>query len=179
MGITRIIKLFLSITLLWLVIGCLILLPAKNGMAQNAEEEEYTLSITTRVLESISLFTLENIVLADLQPSQRQITIDPTTDPQAGLMKATGRPDTQVRISFIGEQRLIHHEQEASAVFEYRISGNDVNQQLTSELVEENTYEFRFNDHGEYYFWIGGSAMIDNLPGGRYSGEFVVEVEYL
>lgn len=164
------IKLFLTLTVI-------VLLSSANALAQDSGND-YSISISTQILESIELLTIRSIDISNVQPSQGTIYISPTRDAEAGMMKAQGRPGADIRISFLSDQVLTSTGSDGAIAFEYLVTGNDKDEQETSEMLEPENQNFQLNEDGEYFFWIGGTATVSGAPGGNYSGEFTIEVDY-
>lgn len=150
-----------------------------TGYAQNGSlNTELSISITTEVVETIELFTLQNINLGVIQPSQQTVTVDPVTSPNAGIMLATGNPNSILRVSYRDQVELQSSDGNEIIIFKYRVSGSSQYDQSTSEYLEPESKDLSFNESGEYFFWIGGSTDISNITGGKFEGDFTFEVEY-
>lgn len=127
----------------------------------------------------VSIVTLRDMFLDRQITRQGIITIDPLTDVQAGQMRAEGRPNSEVRISFLQERELTRIGGSETIMFYYDIAGNDIDDQPSAEVLDLDNRDFRLNEDGEFYFWIGGRVDIRNAVQGSYDGEFTVEIEYL
>jgi len=162
--------------------ACLFLLLFSQARAQqNDEGQNKTVSITVsaRVIETIELITIRNIQFGNAQPGQNQINIIPTRDTRAGKMKATGRPDASIKVSYVRTWQLSRTDGPGKLNFRYRVAGNTKDDQSTAELLQNDNRDLHFNSDGEYYFWIGGQANIQNAQPGNYQGDFTIEIEYI
>lgn len=61
----------------------------------------------------------------------------------------------------------------------YEISGNSIENQSTSELLDTENRSIQFSLEGRYYFWIGGRINITNAVPGNYEGDFTIEIDYI
>ena len=130
---------------------------------------------------SIELETISDIGL--LRASQLQdgdeVVINPVFDPEAGIMRASGQPNAEIRVSYLTEMEVARREGPGLIFFEYQVSGYPGDNQRESELLDLLEREVRFNEDGIYYFWIGGTIDLSEALPGNYDGEFTIEIEYM
>ena len=158
---------------------------APSAKAQDSDNNGTSVSLSMGVAvniissTSVDIVTLREMNLGNLQPSRGTIEINPVDDFEAGLLRAEGQPNTDVRISFLRERELVRVGGNETLLFQYVISSNLIEDQQSSEVLEPDNRDFFFNENGELYFWIGGFIDISSAVPGTYEGEFTIEVEYL
>jgi len=168
----------MNIQRLFLVLLPALLLPATSLLfAQRTNS--MSVNVTATVMNDIELTTIRNMQFGAVQPGQRNLSIDPVLDPEAGKMIATGIPNSMVRVSFIREWELTNDQNNQTLTFSYQVAGNSEDNQNTAELLRTDNRGLTFNEDGEYYFWIGGSVTVTNAVPGNYEGEFTIEIEYM
>lgn len=153
-----------------------------NATAQETTiNNSVTLRVTATIQENnrIELQTLREINIGQVQPGMETIDINPVTDPEAGLLRALGEPDTSIQINFVEERLLTTPDSDQALRFIYVVSGNSIEEQQLSELLTADTRDLRMNEDGEFYFWIGGFVDLSGASQGNYEGEFTIEIEYL
>lgn len=155
-----------------------------DGQAQRGQPGRHAVTITataTVIGNAIELLTISEMSLIQASQLQQQdeIYINPVFDAEAGIMKAIGQPNAQVRVSYIAEREIFRREGPGSLVFYYEVSGLGSDNQRESELLEDLEREVRLNENGEFYFWIGGRVNLGNALSGSYDGEFTIEIEYI
>lgn len=161
-------------------ISFLFLLIISFAVSSHAQEiSGMNIEVTANVIESIELTTLQNMQFDDIQPGQEELSISPILDPNAGRMVAKGIPDARIRLSYLKEWTLTNDRDNSTLTFYYQLSGNDLENQSNSELLQANNRNLQFNSEGEYFIWIGGSVNISNAQPGNYEGEFTIEIEYI
>ncbi|MBN2732061.1 MAG: hypothetical protein JXR26_06510, partial [Balneolaceae bacterium] len=74
---------------------------------------------------------------------------------------------------------IYHSASNSSIDFNYLVAVNSENNQATSELISSDSRIFEMNSEGELFLWVGGRADISTIQPGNYTGDFVLEVEYL
>lgn len=161
----------------------LLLLPLAT-IAQTQDENGTSVNITasaTVVSNGIEMETISDIGV--LRASQLQdgdeVVINPVFDSEAGIMRARGQPNAEIRVSYLSEMEVARREGGGVIVFNYLVSGYPDFNQEASELLNLLEYQVRFNDEGEYYFWIGGEIDLSDALPGNYDGEFTIEIEYM
>lgn len=159
-----------------------LLVQSNIAEAQNQQnnhiQPDLSISISTSVVESIELFTLSHIQAGKVQPGEGKIRIDPISNPNAGSMKATGNPNSTIRISYRDVKELRAVDGDGILRFYYQVSGSPQDDQRTSEYIDTESRDFTFNENGEFYFWIGGQAELSGNISGRFEGDFTFEIEY-
>ena len=135
--------------------------------------------VTATTDSEVSMITLRDMNIDAQVTRQGMVEVNPLLDAQAGQMRAEGRPNATVRISFLQQRELTRIGGPETLLFVYNISGNNLDDQASSEILELDNREFQLNDEGEFYFWIGGQVDIRNAVQGAYDGEFTIEIEYL
>lgn len=151
------------------------------AIAQSSAEDAVSANIRVDavVIPSIELITVNTMTFGNMQPGQREIYINPVNSLNAGFMIAVGMPDSEFRLNYLPERELTQSDGNASLTFTYEISGNTVENQSTSELLEVDNRNIRFNDEGRYYIWIGGRVNLENAQPGNYEGDFTIEIDYI
>lgn len=114
-----------------------------------------------------------------LQPGQREIYVNPVNSLNAGYMIAVGTPDAEFRLNYLPKRELTQINGTETLTFTYEISGNTEENQATSELLELDNRNIRFNSEGQYYIWLGGRVNIENAAPGNYEGDFTIEIDYI
>ena len=155
-----------------------ILLAAQN---QNNGTSISISASATVVGGDIDISTITDMGIIDAQRTQEGsvLYINPVFDTQAGIMRASGNPGAQIRVSYLSEMVIERREGEGTITFNYEISGFESNNQRESELLDQIERELRFNEDGEFYFFIGGTVDLSNALPGNYDGEFTMEIEYM
>lgn len=151
------------------------------AIAQSSAEGTVSanIRIDAEVIPSIELITVNSMTLGNMQPGQREIYVNPVNSLNAGFMIAVGMPDSEFRLNYLPERELTQSDGDATLTFTYEISGNTVENQSTSELLEVDNRNIRFNDEGRYYIWIGGRVNLENAEPGNYEGDFTIEIDYI
>lgn len=114
-----------------------------------------------------------------LQPGQREIYVNPVNSLNAGYMIAVGTPDAEFRLNYLPKRELTQINGTETLTFTYEISGNTEENQATSELLELDNRNIRFNSEGQFYKWLGGRVNIENAAPGNYEGDFTIEIDYI
>ena len=149
--------------------------------AQNDQDQSISASVNVNaeVIQSIELITISTMQFGNVQPGQQQIYVNPITDLNAGFMIAVGTPNAEFRLNYLPERELTQIEGDATLTFTYEISGNSVEDQSTSELLELDNRNIRFNEEGRFYIWVGGRVNLENAAPGNYEGDFTIEIDYI
>ncbi len=164
--------------------AALLLLLPFAGMTQEQNERGASISITasaTVMPSNIELITISDMGILDAQLLQNgdTIYINPVMDPEAGIMRAHGQPNSEIRVSYLPEEQVTRREGPGSLVFVYEVSGFPGDSQRESELLDQLERELRFNEEGVFYFYIGGYVDLSDALPGNYDGEFTIEIEYI
>lgn len=170
--ITGIYKVFI-LTVLILVLN------SYSSFAQEAQPRSVSIAVTAQVSSATELFTIQTVDFRYEDVELNVLSIEPTTNPSAGKMVARGMPDTGMRINFLQNRELINVNTNHVLFFEYYVSGNSVDVQETSELINPDNRDLTFNDEGEFYIWVGGRVDLSTAQPGSYEGEFSIEIEYI
>ena len=149
-------------------------LSAQDGNGISAE-----VNVTAEVMQSIELITVNSMQFGNVQPGQREIYINPISSLNAGFMIAVGTPDAEFRLNYLPERELTQINGDATLTFTYEIAGNSEDNQATSELLELDNRNIRFNNEGRYYIWVGGRVNLENAAPGSYEGDFTIEIDYI
>ncbi len=157
---------------------------APGLFAQNDNGRSTSVSISasaTVVGGDIELETISDMGILEAQALQEDdlIYINPVFDPEAGIMRARGNPNAEIRVSYLEEMEVTRREGQGSLFFEYEVSGFPGDNQRESELLTEIERELRFNEDGVFYFYIGGRVDLSDALPGNYDGEFTIEIEYI
>lgn len=168
-------------SIIFIITGTLLL----NGIvlsdlrAQKNSSGSFSIGVSARVVKSIEMVTIRDMQFGSLQPGQQEILIDPLVDSDSGKMIAIGIPNAKIRVSFVRKRTLTHTNGDETLTFNYKIAGNNEDDQNSAEILQTDNRNLDLNDKGEYYFWIGGHTNIENAQPGKYSGDFTIEVEYI
>lgn len=136
-------------------------------------------NVSADVIQSIELITVNSMRFGNAQPGQREIYVNPINSLNAGFMIAVGTPDAEFRLNYLPERELTQIDGNATLTFTYEISGNSEENQSTSELLELDNRNIRFNTEGRYYIWVGGRVNLENAAPGNYEGDFTIEIDYI
>lgn len=147
--------------------------------AQDNDGISAQVNVSAEVIQSIELITVNSMRFGNTQPGQREIYVNPINSLNAGFMIAVGTPDAEFRLNYLPERELSQIDGNASLTFTYEISGNSEENQSTSELLELDNRNIRFNSEGRYYIWVGGRVNLENAAPGNYEGDFTIEIDYI
>ena len=152
-----------------------------TAFSQDNTSETITanINVTTNVIRSIELITVNNIRLRNFQPEQLEVYISPTESVDAGHMIALGNPNADIRIEYLRNRVLTQVDGDGILSFTYEVSANEIDNQSTSELLLNDNRNLKFNSRGEFFIWIGGRVNIEQALPGSYAGEFTIEIEYI
>ncbi|RNC85718.1 MAG: hypothetical protein ED557_02795 [Balneola sp.] len=154
-------------------------LQASSAKAQETQTLSSTIGISTRIAQSIELITVKSMTFGNTQPGQEEIYVNPVVDANAGYMIAVGTPEAEFRLNFLQERRLSRIEGPGFLIFTYELSGNDIEDQSSSEVIENENQTLKFNLDGEYHIWVGGIVVLTNAQPGNYEGDFTIEIDYI
>ncbi len=129
----------------------------------------------------IDLETISDIQIDGARRLQEgnEVYINPVFDPEAGIMRASGQPGAEVRLSYLSEMIVTRQEGDGTLLFRYEISGYPGDNQNESELLDTIERVVRFNEDGEFYLWVGGRVDLSDASPGTYEGDFTLEIEYI
>jgi hypothetical protein len=157
----------------------LLVFSTSHLVAQNNDGISAQVNVSAEVIQSIELITVNSMRFANAQPGQREIYINPVNSLNAGFMIAVGTPSAEFRLFYLPERELTQIDGDASLTFTYEISGSSEDNQSTSELLELDNRNIRFNSEGRYYLWVGGRVNLENAAPGNYEGDFTIEIDYI
>lgn len=143
------------------------------------KSKSVSINISATVQSTIELITIQTL---DFQNTDRQdniVQINPITSSRAGNMIARGNPGSEFRLNYLETRQLTNIEGTGIIFFEYRVSGNSIDEQNTAELLDQETRELRFNSDGEFFIWVGGQVDLTDAEPGSYEGDFTIEIEYI
>lgn len=155
------------------------ILPAQNSSEPLATSSSIAVASARIVEPNVTLLTLREMRIDKVQPSEGIITLNPIRNSNAGLMKADGASNADVQVTFQQQVTLVHESGTNTLTFQYEIAGNRQDNQAAAELITNSSRNFRLNEEGEFFIWVGGRVDITDAIGGNYEGEFTVEVEYI
>jgi hypothetical protein len=150
-------------------------------MAQVPVSENISISVSATVVSNspVELTTLSNLILKGNYSGLKDVYISPVTNPDAGLMLAKGRPNSQARLSYIMEEILSDEKGPGKILLKYEMSGNRERVQKASKLIDTGEAILDFGEDGVYYLWVGCHIDLSNALTGKYIGQFTLEIEYL
>lgn len=157
----------------------IILLGRANLKAQESNSVSAQVNVSANVIQSIELITVNSMTFGNSQPGQVEINVNPVNDVNAGFMIALGTPDAEFRLDYFQERQLTQIEGNGFLTFEYILSGNDIEDQSSSELLQTDNRSIRFNSEGRFYIWVGGRVNLENAIPGNYEGDFTIEIDYI
>jgi hypothetical protein len=148
--------------------------------AQNNDQNiTANINVSAEVIHSIELITVNTMHFGNAQPGQRELYVNPVNNLNAGFMIAIGTPDAEFRLNYLPERELSQIDGNSTLTFIYEISGNSEENQSTSELLELDNRNIRFNSDGQYFIWVGGRVNLQNAAPGNYEGDFTIEIDYI
>ena len=150
-------------------------------LAQDVVNNSTSVNVSATVIgtNSIELVTVNTIQFGNTQPEDGLVYINPITSLNAGFMIANGNPEAEFRLNYLPQRILTQVNGNGSLVFNYEISGNSVDDQSTSELLDLENRNLRFNEEGQFYLWVGGQIDLSNAAPGNYEGDFTIEIDYI
>lgn len=146
--------------------------------AQNTGSQ-FSINVSAEVVSSVEIITIRSIALSEAESENDRIYINPQSSPRAGKMVAVGNPNDKIRISFLNNRALSQQSGAKTLHFQYQVTGNAKDDQATAERLSPENRDFRLNENGRFYLWIGGEVDISAAPPGNYQGEFTLEIEYI
>ncbi len=149
------------------------------SFAQDINSYTGRVIVSAKVIQSIELVTINTMTFSNAQPGQLEIIVNPVTDANAGYMIANGTPNTEFRLDYLPIRNLTNTDGVSFITFEYYISANDVEDQASSELLEDENRTIKFNNDGIFHIWVGGRVNLENAQPGNYEGDFTIEIEYI
>lgn len=153
-----------------------------TGFAANAYGQDngsVNISVSAVVNGVVETITIQTIDFQGVERESSLISINPVTSARAGKMIARGAPNAEFQIDYIRQRELTNTDGTGVLIFNYQISGNTIDEQDTSELLDQEIRDLTFNADGEYFIWVGGSVDVGEAQPGSYEGEFTIEIEYI
>ena len=147
--------------------------------SQESNQLSAEVSIQANVIQTIELITVNSMTFGNTQPGQEIIYVNPVNDLNAGFMIANGTPDAEFRLDYELDRQLNRIEGEGSLNFRYELSGNSIEDQTSSEIIDYEDRNLRFNNQGTFYIWVGGEVNLTNAQPGNYEGDFTIEIDYI
>lgn len=153
-----------------------------SSTAQNdsrSTNSDIAINVSAKVISSIEMITIQSMRLSQAEANNDIIQINPQNHAYAGKMIAIGTPNSEIRISFLQQRELTQQRGSSTLLFNYRVAGNNTDDQSTAELLSQDNRDFEFNSEGRFYIWIGGNVDISTASPGNYQGEFTLEIDYI
>ncbi|MFU8811901.1 MAG: hypothetical protein ACNA78_02980 [Balneolaceae bacterium] len=145
----------------------------------NAQQESLLINVSATVQGSIEIETVQSINFSGVEAVGDVLTLSPVQNPNAGKMIARGLPANEFRLEYLANRELTHVESGRQIPFFYIVSGNYIDDQSTSEPLEQEVRDLQFSSEGEFFLWVGGRLNIANLQPGTYVGDFTIDIEYI
>lgn len=158
------------------VIFFLFALFSSQLFAQNGEN--VSISVSANVVGLTEVITIQSVDFENIDRDNNQIVINPIQSARAGKMVVRGASGAVFRMEYLRERELYNTEGTGMIIFNYLVSGNQIDEQETSELFAQDDRDLSFNNDGEYYIWVGGSVDLNEIEPGSYQGEFILEIDY-
>lgn len=149
------------------------------AQAQQNRSKSVSINISATVSSSIELITIQTLDLQNADTQNNTLEINPILSSNAGNMVARGNPGSEFRLNYLEVRELTNIEGTGVLFFEYRIAGNNIDEQNTAELLQPESRELQFNEDGQFYIWVGGRIDLTNAEPGSYEGDFSIEIEYI
>ncbi len=149
--------------------------------AQNSTGQNISISVSARVTadQPVELTTLQNMIIQSSDDEYNYVYISPMTDVNAGLMRTSGIPGLKVLITYQISDFVTGNEDYDKVIVNYVMSANHELVQEASTLIDSGETVLDFGDDGVYYLWLGGEFDLSRAFGGRYVGQFTIEIEYI
>lgn len=157
----------------------LIVFGLKTTAGQTSNGNVLSIRISAEVSSAVKVITIQNIRFDDVRPSENIIKISPLRESNAGFMKAIGKPNSQVRISFPQQKTIYRTDGSGSLIFDYVVGVNNQSEQASADILQNEGKVFTLNENGELYIWVGGRVDISNATPGLYTGSFKLKIEYI
>lgn len=165
-----------STCILWFTM-CLLI--ANQNLIQAQSGKEISIVVNATVTSVIEITTEHGINFTGENLQLGIVSIDPIQNSNAGKMVVRGIPNADMRLNFIRTRELRNVDTNNTLTMEYLVAGNTIEEQSTSELLDQDGKDLQFNEEGEFYLWIGATVDLSLAEPGNYTGEFNVEVDYL
>jgi hypothetical protein len=127
----------------------------------------------------VDLMTLNDLIISTDINSEKEIYISPISNPDAGLLRARCRPNSQARMTYLINE-VVHDVNGADIIsLVYEMSAWPTRVQRASTLINNGEFILNFGSDGLYYLWLGVRVKMDKSMPGEYTGQFTVEIEYI
>jgi hypothetical protein len=158
----------------------LIFLPAMLK-AQVPSVNNISINISANIVSTspVELTTLNNLILRGNYSGMKDYYVSPISNPDAGLMRAKGRPNTQARIIYLMEEVISDTTGTGKIILKYEMSSNKERVQMASRLIDTGEAILDFGNDGFYYLWIGCHIDLSKATAGKYTGQFTLEIVYI
>lgn len=150
-----------------------------SGYSQDGSSVSIKAMATVIDHAAIEMVTLSDLVIDEAEAVDGVVYISARSNPQAGNMLVKGRPDAQVRVSYMSEVLLKNLSGAGSLKMQYEVFGFPADNQQASERIDNAERPMRFNGQGQFYLWLGGRVDMNQAQPGQYTGEFTIEFEYI
>lgn len=121
------------------------------AQAQQNRSKSVSINISATVSSSIELITIQTLDLQNADTQNNTLEINPILSSNAGNMVARGNPGSEFRLNYLEVRELTNIEGTGVLFFEYRIAGNNIDEQNTAELLQPESRELQFNEDGQFY----------------------------
>lgn len=142
-------------------------------------QTEVSVTVSATVQGEIEMITINTMDFQNIRGESSILNINPIQSERAGKMIARGNPNAEFQLNYLRERELTNTEGTGLLIFNYEVSGSDVDEQDSSEMLDQEVRKLEFNSDGEFYIWIGGMIDLSNAEPGSYEGEFTIEIEYI
>ncbi len=148
-------------------------------LAVAQSQQNVSISVSATVAGTVEMITINTVDFENIEQEGSVIRVDPIFGERAGKMIARGTPNAEFRVDYIRQRELANMDGSGFIFFDYEVAGNTIDDQETSELLDQDIRDLQFNDEGEFYFWIGGTVDLSDVDPGSYQGDFTIEIEYI
>ncbi len=137
-------------------------------------------SVVASADQPVELVTIRSMIIGEeVSNAEKNIHISPILSPYAGLIRAEGQPGKSVRIIYQVHETLTDQSGHRNLQITYEMSGSKERMQESAFLIDSGEHEFRLNEEGHYYLWIGCRMNISAAAAGNYIGQFTIEIQYI
>jgi len=149
--------------------------------AQVPAASSISINVSANIVSNspVELTTLNNLILRGNYAGMKDFYVSPISSPDAGLMRAKGKPFSQARITYLMEEVISDTIGTGKIILKYEMSGNTQRVQRASRLIDTGEAILNFGDDGLYYLWIGCHIDLSQASAGKYNGQFTLEIIYI
>ena len=97
-------------------------------------------------------------------------------DAHAGFFHVVGETGADITITYDVQTDLSH--EGATIPYTATVLGGDVDDRVSAAAIGSPETLMLHPQTGRYYFWVGGSLHVGNVPVGDYTGQFTFQVQY-